>query len=514
MSTTETLEEKLGFVDPVDSAEESYVDDFVLDTEQAKEAARTSMDFLAALCIPLVYRFAFPSVFLSIWTWLVTYVHKERDFSQLALGLPRGFGKTLVIKLFILYCIFFTKKKFILIICENQDKANNIISDVCDALEEGNIKRLFGDWKLGLETDRQDFKKFSFRGRNIILKGAGQGTGIRGITIKNERPDVMIFDDIQSREVADSQVQSAQLETWFLGTAKKAKSPFGCLFVFVANMYPTKWSLLRRLKSNPTWVKFIAGGILADGTSLWEDLQPVNQLLKELEDDIAMGHPEIFFSEVLNDETASANYLIDLSTLPTPPFAETDLPAGNFIIIDPATDKVGSDAVSVGYFEVKEAFPVLAELEEGSMSPGDTIKVALNYCLTHNCRLIVIEANAYQYSLKYWFDFICTQMGISGIEVVPIYSGGMAKNSRIISMLKSYAKGEIYVSENCKPAVHMQITHFNPLKRDNTDGLLDLLTYAPRVLSEFGEFVQISNIIDSQEFATIRVRDVSETSVF
>ena len=63
----------------------------------------------------------------------------------------------------------------------------------------------------------------------------------------------------------------------------KAKSPEGCMFLFVANMYPTKTSILRKLKSNPTWVKFIAGGILADGTSLWEDLQPIQQLLSEFE---------------------------------------------------------------------------------------------------------------------------------------------------------------------------------------------------------------------------------------
>jgi hypothetical protein len=108
----ETLEDKLGFSQESQNlqVEESYIDDFVLDTEQAKEAARLSMDFLAALSIPLVYKFAFPPVFISIWTWLVTYVHKERDFSQLALGLPRGFGKTLVVKLFILYCIFLPKR--------------------------------------------------------------------------------------------------------------------------------------------------------------------------------------------------------------------------------------------------------------------------------------------------------------------------------------------------------------------------------------------------------------------
>ena len=139
-----------------------------------------------------------------------------------------------------------------------------------------------------------------------------------------------------------------------VGTAMKAKSPHGCMFLFLANMYPTKWSILRRLKNNPNWVKFIAGAILADGTSLWEDLFPIKQLYKEFENDLAMGKPEIFYSEVLNDENAAANNLINLSALPDRPNEEGDIPAGKFIIIDPATDKHNEEAVSIGYFEVHE----------------------------------------------------------------------------------------------------------------------------------------------------------------
>ncbi|PWZ67456.1 hypothetical protein DD878_13555, partial [Staphylococcus pseudintermedius] len=70
-------------------------------------AASTNLDFLAALALPTVYQYAFPDVFLSVWQWLCTYISKTRDFSQLALGLPRGFGNTMVIKLFILYTILF-----------------------------------------------------------------------------------------------------------------------------------------------------------------------------------------------------------------------------------------------------------------------------------------------------------------------------------------------------------------------------------------------------------------------
>ena len=249
-----------------------------------------------------------------------------------------------------MYCILFTKKEFILLVGGTQTKANNVLLDIFSMLSEKNIVTIFGDWKIGIEEiDRQDTKKFGFRGRSIIVMAAGAGADIRGITLNNKRPDIMIFDDIQTRIEADSEIVSSNLETWLYGTAMKAKSPEGCLFIFIANMYPTKWSLLRRIKHNPQWVKFIAGGILADGTSLWEELQPIKQLLKEYDNDLSAGKPEIFFAEVLNDETATVNTQLNLENLPEYPFIDGEISIGNFIVIDPATDKPGADDVSIGY---------------------------------------------------------------------------------------------------------------------------------------------------------------------
>lgn len=515
---------RLGFTDSQDETDTKFFEkptespaatqESAFHAQEVVDLARTSLDFLAGLAIPTVYEYAYPPVFLAVWDWLQSYIHKTRDFSQLALGLPRGFGKTALMKLFILYCILFTDRRFILIICENTNKAVNILSDIVDMLNEENIVKTFGNWKLGIETDRQDLKKFGFRGRNIILLAVGADSGIRGITLKNERPDVMLFDDIQSRENADSQIQSEALERWMVGTAMKAKSPRGCLFLFTANMYPTKWSILRKLKSNPNWIKFIAGGILADGSSLWQDLQPIDQLMREYESDLSMGRPEIFYAEVLNDETASSNNLIDLSKCPPVPFEDGDIPAGNFIIIDPSSGKINSDAVAIGYFEVYNGYPVLRELKNERLSPGDTIHSALTMALKHNCRLICAESVAYQSTLLYWFRFITEQRGIYGIECVELYPGGFSKNSRILNMFKMLQAGEIYVDDSVKSEVYLQIMQFNPLRRDNTDDILDLLAYSPKVLETYGEFVVSMNVTVNDDNSSIEVLPAGVNCVF
>lgn len=491
------------------------VQEAVFQTDQVVENARESLDFLCALAMPTVYEYVFPPKYLELWAWFKHYVHLERDFSQLAVGLPRGFSKTTLFKLACLYAILFTERRFILIVCASLPKSISFISDVMDMLKEPNIKAVFGDYSLGIQTDRLEKHVFTFRGREIVIGGIGSGGDPRGLNEKHRRPDLMIMDDMQSKEVAESQAQSEALERWMVGTLMKAKSPRGCLYIFVGNMYPIPYhSILRKLKSNRNWVKFIAGGILADGTSLWEELQPVEQLLKEYENDLEAGHPEIFFAEVLNDETASSNHLIDLSLIPDPPYVEGDLADGNFIVIDPASGKLGGDDVAIGYFEVYDATPCLMKVRNGKFSPGETIREALNLALQHNCRLIAIESVAYQSSLAYWFQFICNQLGIIGIEAVEIYPGGNSKNSRIKEMLKAYRAGEISVALDTRAIVHNEVLQFNPLKRDNVDNILDLLTYASKVLNEFSEYIVLNNTLVHQDESELYVLEDYENSSF
>lgn len=479
----------------------------VLSFEQVPvvEGCKGNLDFLAAVAMPTVFAFCFPPLYHVAWQLLTDAAVKIRDFTQLALGIPRGFAKTTLVKIFILWCILFTNKKYILIISATEPKAVNIISDVVDMLNEPNIISVFGDWKVGLETDQLGLKKFTFRGRPVILHAIGSEGSIRGTNLKFERPDVMIFEDIQDADVAESKVQSEALERWMVGTAMKAKSPSGCLYIYVGNMFPTPYSILRKLKKNPRWIKFICGGILADGTSIWEELQPIEQLLNELENDISMGHEAIFAAEVLNDENAKIHTRVDLAALNEWPITDLIKPQGKFIIIDPATKKPGADAITISGFSVYDAVPALEFIDEGSYSPGDTIKKALLMALKHGIKMIGVEATAYQASLLYWFDFICKQLDIVGLEFVELHTQSFSKVKRITDAVKMISKKEMLVHPRVKSLVINQLTAWNPLKRDNVDGILDTLGYAPQMLEKYGHLCTIEGEILAQEYEGAKV---------
>ena len=472
------------------------------DRDAAILAAKQDLNWLAALAIPEVFQFPYPPIFLAIWQMFQTAVEKKKGKDHLAIGIPRGFGKTIILKLYVLYLILFTDRQFILIVCNTQELAENFISDVADMLSSDNIIRLFGDYRFSLERDTLKLKKFSFRGRPIILAGAGAKTSLRGLNIKYVRPDVIIMDDMQSREEAESVVESVKTITWMIGTLLKAASPHRCLNIFVGNMYPFEGAILKKLKYNPAWISFICGAILEDGESVWPELKPVDELITELENDTALGHPEIFYSEVMNDEEAGTRSGVDISSIRGVP--SRDLPdyhQAGFVIIDPSLGEKKSDDIAIGAVLLYDEKPILRQLEVGKFTPLEVIRKALSLALHYRLGAIIVESVAYQKSLIFWFNQVKEQLGIQGIDAYPIIPGRNKKNSRIIAALKQLVAKEILLHEDVRNQVIYQITHWNPLKTNNKDDILDIIAYIYQVINLY-KYAIMSNIwidIDSEQ---------------
>lgn len=472
-----------------------------INASDVRELAEQHPDFLGALAIPEIHTAQLPPFYLSVWQLLTGYAKELKPVVKyFALGLPRGFGKTTLVKLLLLWVILFTHRRFILIVAETLDKAQNIMSDIFDSLAEPNIKAAFGDWGVGKEQDTLKLKKFSFRGRPIVVACLGVQGSVRGLNIKNVRPDVILMDDIQSREAADSPIESRKIEQWVQGTLLKAKANTGALILFIGNMYPTKNSLLRKFRDNPGWEKIIAGGLLLTQSgveSLWEAVRSLESLIQEYQLDKAAGQEEIFFAEILNDDTATINGLVDLSAIPSCPVSDDEPPQGSFVVIDPATGKSNLDQVAIGYFQVHDARSILWDLEADSLAPMATVQKTLGFCSKYGCRLIFVESVAYQATLAYWFRYFMDKLGINGIQVIEIYPGGGSKTARILTMFKQltgagseYSAPEIFLHSRVRSRVIDQVGSFDFLRTNNRDDILDVLTYAPKILTKYIEVLR------------------------
>lgn len=478
--------------DEVDDTIGNSTTEATADAQQAAALARTDLNFLGMLSAPDEFVFGFPHFYITLFHLLTSFKSKLERY---AIGIPRGFAKTTFIKLLCLWYILFSQKRFILIVGASEDLAVNTLSDICDFLGSPNIKKLFGNWQSDIEVDTQRLKVFNFRGRSVILRAIGAGTAVRGINRKSSRPDVIIMDDVQKREDAENPELADQLLKWILGTLMKARSNEGCTYIYVGNMYP-KNCILERLRNNSQWTSFIVGGILADGSSLWEELRPIEDLLSEYQSDTELGHPEIFISEVLNSTEGSAASGIDVGKIPVIPsyFVDTD-PEGSFIIIDPSSGKKKGDDCTISHYSVTDGIPVLDKIIAGTFSPLETIEHALTLGFENNTRLIAVEGVAYQSTLLFWFEHLCNERGISGFEFVELSPKGQAKNNRIKRGLLKLLAGEIYLGPETRSLVLSQIMEWNPLKIDNTDDIIDPIGYVDELLQKYPHLI-VKNIFD------------------
>ena len=471
------------------------------------------LNFFAATVIPEVFRLAFPQIHKEIWELLREFVKKPKSFFKLALGLPRGHAKTTLIKLYVIYCILFTDRRFILIVGAAARMSENILADIMDMLRGENVKAIFGNWEASLEKDTEAVKKFTFAGRSIVLAALGAGSSLRGLNLRNDRPDVIICDDIQSAEDKDSKDVANKLLSWMLGTLFKAKSPNGCLYIYIGNMFSGPNCILAKLKGSKEWISFVVGALLADGNSIWPELHSPADLIAELQHDIDMGHPEIFFAEVQNDPDAGVSSTFDISKVPLYPFTENDLITGGCILIDLSGNKENSDDSTIGYFAFIEGRNVFKDLIFGNWSPLQCIEAAMALGYKHNCPYIFVESVAYQSSYLFWFNFICEQRGISGFQLFEVYPRSTKKVSRIIGFFKQLLNGDILLHPDVRTQVLYQASQFKPNKKDNVDDILDLGGYLDFVLSDYEPMLHnaVSEILAS--FSN-EVKTTEECSTF
>lgn len=465
------------------------------DRNQITTAIQNSLDMLGAVAAPDVCVAPFPPIFGSIFHEISAALMRTTGEDYFAVGLPRGHGKTIVMKMMLAWAVLYTDRRFIAVVCASEDLAKNLIADVWDILQSDNMVQLFG--AMEVEKDTEVLKKFTFKGRDIIIRAQGSGTSVRGLNIKMRRPDLFLMDDMQPKENAESETLAVQLQKWFLGTLLKAKAPERCTFIYLGNMYPDVrvrggveryTCILRNLQINRTWTSWIVGAILQDGKALWPEVRSLESLFTELENDMSMGEESTFYAEVLNDPNAKSNPIWDASRV-TEPYSEVMLgedPLGRFIILDPSLGKKKSDDQIGMLVEWWDDKPHIKEVRTFKCSAPETVRGLIRWMIDNRVPLLAAESVAYQATVIQWFDFMCAQEGVAGLQAVPVMPKGRQKNSRIISAMKAVMANHISVAYPVRVAMWLQAAQFMPTKTDNKDDIWDCAGYIEDVMFDYG----------------------------
>ena len=486
-----------------------------LDSAAIELLAREDLDIFASICIPDTAEYEFPPFYKQVWTILVTlsYYLKYRPdelpdiikqvgiahIYRFALGLPRGHAKTTFIKLLVVYCIIYDLVDFPIIFCATEPLAYNFLSDVNDILCSHNIREIYGSWAESLRKDSASLKRGSFNGHNKTIVAVGANTSVRGLNLGNDRPDMIIMDDMQTKENANSDAEQAALLEHIVGTISKMRNMKKALMLYVGNMYHAK-CILHIFKKNPAWISLVTGGILSDGSALWEELIPKDVLLDEYEADASVGLGHIWFAEIQNDPIGGRKTLLPEGKLPPEiEYDDTEI-LGSFITIDPAGYKPESDANVICVHRIltdnRLVCPHIEVMQGMFATPEAVIRKTLSLALEYRVSAIFPESVAYQASLAFWINYFLEQYNLqSSITVEPLTAGKSSKTFRIINYftLINQSLSHIQGLKNRSLAL-FQALSFDFEKTNNRDDILDCLAMGELVRSKHLHLVHLTDL--------------------
>lgn len=487
------------------------------DLADIEARCRTSLDTFASVCMPETIEFAFPEYYQIVWAFLVQALYTLRYPEQpvpdsvkalhirrvfrFALGLPRGHAKTTFIKLLVCFGLLYDLIDFVLVVCSTEPRAYDFLSDINDILLSSNIKSIYGSWHESMRKDTLSLKRGKLNGKDKIIAAIGSGTAIRGLNIGNDRPDCILFDDAQTESNAASPQESQRLLQWIVGTAIKTRNMRKCFIGYIGNMYNTT-CILHRFKDSASWYSLITGGILADGTALWQELIPLETLLDDYQNDASLGLAHVWFAEVQNDPIGARKSLLE-DGLP-PPIEYLDIEVlGAFLTIDPAGHGRKSDANTITVHllltDNRLVIPEILVLQGAEADPEKVILAAIGLAIRYDVSAIFPEGVAYQQTLAFWLEKYLAEHNLAGHLIVePINPGSVSKSSRILAYIASIRAGSSsIVGTVARNLFAFQAHSYDFSRSDNADDILDGCAMGELVRASKLHLVHLRSVSDN-----------------
>ena len=497
-----------------------------MDREQIIRKCVTDLNFFSKFMMPEVCKLDYPELLEAVWrSWVdgLVVTSTQRVEFKAATAIPRGYTKTTLIKLFIAYTVMFSKQSFVVVVGSTDSNAQNIVADVMELFNSPQVRSVFGNWDVDVKNNSAELRKFAWLGKTVILFPKGAVTKLRGLNIDNRRPEVIIMDDIESEEVAKSDVESAKLASWVFNTLIPTFASDGGLALFVGNVYAYPGSLLNTLRRMRGWTKLILGAVLSDGKPLWGALHSLRKIIQAYQDAVVAGQARSWLAQYMNAVKDEVHNAADLPAihkaaydalatlgLDHDPLSLLTQADANYIVIDVATDKKDADDHALLVVSAYGDYLFCVAAHVGILSPQQAVQQSISMALENNAPSLFLEEVGYQYSFKSWWEEKVAEAKLeSTLEMMTVSPERTNKVSRIVNAIEALNSGEFYIHPSLFGQFKSEVSEFDPTKKNNKDNLLDAIHYAPivwRRRKEYLSYRQAKLKMQLQDKAYLRSR--------
>lgn len=368
------------------------------------------LDEFVAFLFPHYATSAIPDFHRDLYEAFSTSLFYNENVARAA---PRGSAKSTVVGVVLLAWIgIYRLRRFVIYISNTSTQAEGLLSALQQEFETNErLIWLYGDLRSKY-WNKHDF--VTTTGVRFVAKG--QGVRIRGLRHNENRPDLLLFDDLENDDEVINPLQRDKLKKWFLSAAMSGIDPEGGIAWYVGTILHPDSLLNNIINHQPPFEDWNVGlyrAIQDDGTSFWPSRFPMRWLeQKRLE----LG-TFVFNQEYQNEPIVDGTRLCPPSYI-RPIDTSVELPMEGritFMAVDPAISKAETadkTAIVGGYVwrtpqgEVKKIRITYAIAKRMTLVETATELKSLDGLLKP--RQIAVESVAYQQGLVE----VCQKFGL------------------------------------------------------------------------------------------------------
>lgn len=417
-------------------------------------------------------------------------------------AVPRGHAKTTMAKLGCHYLYVYTDVTTIYYISSTLEHAAKSCLDIKNFLLSPNSEALYGKVRFLVEQDQKGVWKFVLEnGKVCYLRALGANQQVRGANVENTRIQVAIVDDLEDRKDNKNNNIYAELKEWFYTDFIKAlDKKFNKVFQ-IGNIVGANSLVYEHVKS-PRWSSILYSAIKPDGTSLWEAVFPLKEIIDDYDNYAEMGLTAQWFGEMMNIYMPTDSTLIlprDITYLPRPEANGYQL---GFITVDPAiSDNLQTahkTAVAV-HLLVGQTWQIADYVVRQAIDPIELYYIIHRLAARWGLTVVGIESEGYQAALKYVFDYLQNMQGDNLLEFVQMPTGKKHKYARIAAWVGYLKRGEYALTKGDVTST-TQLTNYDPTSKKNDDDLIDVEAYGVYMIT-----TQLALITAASEAPTLAV---------
>lgn len=391
---------------------------------------------------------------------------------------PRGYSKTTLVGIGImLWLVYYQECKFPLYVSETKEHAETQLQNVKDEIEYNErFLLVFGRIHPENSSKLKWTNKFFQTVTGICCAARGRGGQIRGMNVKSQRPDCVLFDDLEDEESVSTIEQRTKAVAWFYKALKPVLpklDPKARMIGLGTLLHPQ--CLLMTLAKDPEWTTIRFGAIDRNGNPLWALMMSLSDIEREKRSYAMVGQLAAFYMEYLSmirdDDSAKfkERYII---RKPVP----IDIIA-KAIVIDPAiSEQLGADGSSIAVVGMTAGgiLPILDFWWQVGATPREQIDKYFDMALQWDCNQHGVESIAYQAALIHLMREEMFRRG-RYFEITPI-THGQKKDERILGVLQPrYAAGYV-IHTKVFPELETQLLEYPKGKKDGPDAVAMAIT--------------------------------------